>query len=232
MELIVSRLIDFSGSKDEEIRDIAGLGEKILRCLGLVSDTIFIALKTITAELPQGSKLAPNACANLTPKLLQQLGNVRTIAYSQTTTRLLDSKPSTPPETLIETLSILSILISRFPQYVASPELSPQPVPVLIPLLKHSRPAVRKRAILTLAQFLPTTSQAVFDQLLEATVRPGLASRNVEEQRTTVQLVAAVARHSPHKIDSVLGVVTPGVLEAATEEDDELREYALQVRLV
>jgi hypothetical protein len=26
MELIVSKLIDFSGSKDEEIRDIAGLG--------------------------------------------------------------------------------------------------------------------------------------------------------------------------------------------------------------
>ena len=27
MELIVAKLIDFSGSKDEEIRDIAGLGD-------------------------------------------------------------------------------------------------------------------------------------------------------------------------------------------------------------
>jgi cullin-associated NEDD8-dissociated protein 1 len=69
----------------------------------------------------------------------------------------------------------------------------------------------------------------VFDQLLEGSIRPGLASGNVEEQRTIVQLIAAVARHSPHKIDSVLGVVAPGILEAAAKEDDELREYALQV---
>ena len=80
-----------------------------------------------------------------------------------------------------------------------------------------------------MAQFLPTTVHAVFDQLLVSTIRPGLTSGNVEEQRTTVQLVAAVARHSPQKIDNVLGVVTPGVLGAAAKEDDELREYALQV---
>lgn len=34
------------------------------------------ALKTITAELPQNSSLAPKACANLTPKLLNQVQNV------------------------------------------------------------------------------------------------------------------------------------------------------------
>ena len=67
---------------------------------------------------------------------------------------------------------------------------------------------------------------------MDATIRPGLGSGNVEEQRTTVQLVAAVARHSPQKVDSVIGVVTPGVLEAAAREDDELREYALQVGLL
>ena len=40
-------------------------------------DLMFLeALKTITAELPQDSKLAPNACANLTPKLLNQIHNV------------------------------------------------------------------------------------------------------------------------------------------------------------
>ncbi|KAI5120871.1 hypothetical protein M0805_008243 [Coniferiporia weirii] len=199
MELIIGKLIDFSGSKDEELRDIAGL-----------------ALKTITAELPQNSNLAPKACANLTPKLLNQIKN-----------------PATPPETLIETLSILSILITRFPAQLSSPDLSPQPVPALTPILAHSRPAVRKRAILTLAQFLPAAQQSLFDELIKSTVLPGLrneASANaaLEQQRTTVQLVAAITRHSPGRIAVVLDTIIPGVLKAAACEDDELREYALQ----
>lgn len=43
----------------------------------------YLALKTITAELPQGSSLAPKACNNLTPKLLRQIKNVRYCFYSQ-----------------------------------------------------------------------------------------------------------------------------------------------------
>lgn len=199
MEFIIGKLIDFSGSKDEELRDIASL-----------------ALKTITAELPQHSNLAPKACANLVPKLLNQVQNT-----------------STPPETLIETLSILSILISRFPTILSSPKLSPQPIPSLIPLLGHARPAVRKRAILTLAQLLPYAQQAYFDDLIKSTVLPGLRNESnaenvIEQQRTTIQLVAAITRQSPGRIMSAIDAIVPGVLKAAAREDDELREYALQ----
>lgn len=199
MEYIIEKLIDFSGSKDEELRDIAGL-----------------ALKTITAELPQDSSLAPKACAKLTPRLLIQVQN-----------------PSTPPETLIEILSILSILITRFPAQLSSPDLSPQPVPAITPLLGHARPAVRKRAILTLAQFLPSAQQALFDDLINSTILPGLRNESnsdaaIEQQRTNVQLVAAIARHSPGRIAVIIDSVVPAVLKAAAREDDELREYALQ----
>lgn len=75
---------------------------------------------------------------------------------------------------LIETLCILSILVYRFPAFLSSPDLLPQRIPVLTLLSGHARPAVRKRAILTLAQFLPTAPQSYFDQLLTNVILPNL----------------------------------------------------------
>lgn len=54
-------------------------------------------------------------------------------------------------------------------------------------------------------------------------------SSDVRKQRTTVQLVAAVARHSPAQIAPVLVQVVPGILKAVQKDDDELREGSLQV---
>ncbi|KAF7784838.1 hypothetical protein Agabi119p4_1003 [Agaricus bisporus var. burnettii] len=195
MEVVVDKLIDFSGGKDEELRDISAL-----------------ALKTITAELPPDGKIAQSACSKLTPKLLGQLAN-----------------PSTPPEALVETLAILSILISRFPLHVSNSSLDPQPLTVLAPLLSHARPVVRKRSIITLSQFIPISRPALFESLLQSSVFPNLApSANLERQRTTIQLVAAIARHSPHHISSVLDKLVPGILEAVHKDDEELREGSLQ----
>lgn len=143
------------------------------------------------------------------------------------------TQPSIPPETLIETLAILSILITRFPAYLSDPDLSPPPLTVITPLLSHPRVAVRKRAITTLAQFLPITQPQLFLDLLKTLVIPNLApSADIDKQRTTVQLVAAVARHSPHQIAPVLNDVVPGIIKAVAKEDEELRESGLQVGLL
>ncbi|KAF8878431.1 armadillo-type protein [Infundibulicybe gibba] len=195
METVVDKLIDFSGGKDEELRDISGL-----------------ALKTITAELPPDGKIAASACAKLTPKLLGQIQN-----------------PNTPPEALVEILSILSILISRFPTHLSSATLEPQPLPVLAPLLSHQRPVVRKRAIITLSQFVPISQPALFTALLESSVIPFLdTSASLEKQRTTAHLVAAVARHSPLQLAPLLPNIVPGILKATQKDDEELREGCLQ----
>ncbi|KAF8168473.1 armadillo-type protein [Crassisporium funariophilum] len=195
MELVVDKLIDFSGGSDEELRDISGL-----------------ALKTITAELPPDGKIAASACAKLTPKLLGQI-----------------QSPSTPPEALVETLSILSILISRFPNHISSTNFVSQPLQVLAPLLSHPRPVVRKRAIITLSQFIPISQPALFAELLTSSVFPNLnATASLDKQRTTVQLVAAVARHSPIQLAPALGSIVPGILQAVEKDDEELREGALQ----
>ncbi|KAI0063091.1 TIP120-domain-containing protein [Artomyces pyxidatus] len=171
-----------------------------------------LALKTITSELPPGGAIASKACAKLMPKLLDQLSN-----------------PNIPPETSIETLSILSILITRFPGFVSSLTLSPPPLQVLTPLLSHSRPAVRKRVIVTLSQFVPLSSAELFSGLLSTVINPNLLpSAELEKQRTTVNLIAAIARQSPQRIAPALGDIVPGLLKAVYKEDDELREGSLQ----
>jgi cullin-associated NEDD8-dissociated protein 1 len=44
-----------------------------------------------------------------------------------------------------------------------------------------------------------------------------------------VQLVASVARHCPAQMSPVISEIVPGILKALTRDDDELREYGLQV---
>ena len=123
----------------------------------------------------------------------------------------------------------MSILITRFPNYLADPALDPQPLRVLIPLLQHSRPAVRKRAIATVALYLPLSQPQDFADLLKDIILPNLApSASVDKQRTTVQLVAAVARHSPHQVATVLNELVPGIVKAIQKDDEELRESGLQ----
>jgi hypothetical protein len=91
---------------------------------------------------------------------------------------------------------------------------------------------VRKRAIITISQFIPISQPALFSALLVADVLPNLtASATLEKQRTTVQLVAAVARNSPSQIAPVLSNIVPGILQAVEKSDDELREGSLQVRI-
>jgi len=90
MELVVDKLIDFSGGKDEELRDISGLGAwGILLKESQISDANPVALKTITAELPPDGRIAASACAKLTPKLLGQIENVRCLRDPSTRSHLL-----------------------------------------------------------------------------------------------------------------------------------------------
>lgn len=97
-------------------------------------------------------------------------------------------------------------------------------------MLSHPRPAVRKRAITTLALFLPTSPPPRFAELLVTNIFPGLnPSASIDQQRTTIQLVAAVARHSPHQIAPTLNDIVPDIIKAVQRDDEELRESCLQV---
>ena len=131
---------------------------------------------------------------------------------------------------MVEILSVLIILISRFPENLSSEEIKPPPIAVLAPLLSHPRPVVRKRAIAALAQFIPISHHTLFQQLLELHVYPYLSpSTPIEKQRTTIQLIAAVTRHSPTLMGPIVFKVISGILDALKKDDDELSEGCLQV---
>lgn len=164
----------------------------------------------MTAELPNEGRLTERACSTLTPKLLAQV-----------------QVSSTPPETVIEMLSILSILLSRFPVYLA--DVHPSPVTTITPLLDHPRIAVRKRAAVVLAQSLPATSQAAFENLVTTVIEPSLTSGAAEKQRTMVLLLGAMGRYSSSQVATVLPKVLPTILSLSEQDDEELREHCLQV---
>ena len=125
---------------------------------------------------------------------------------------------------------MLIILITRFPDYLSSEGIKPPPIAVLAPLLSHPRPVVRKRAIAALAQFIPISHHSLFQQLLELHVYPYLTpTASIEKERTTVQVIAAVTRHSPTQIGPIVFKLMPGLLDAAKKNDDELTEGCLQV---
>jgi cullin-associated NEDD8-dissociated protein 1 len=175
-------------------------------------DISSLALKTITAELPVDSKIAVSACARLTPKLLEQL-----------------SKPDVPPETLIEALSILSILVSRFPGHLAAHAKNLNVLNLLAPSLHHSRAVVRKRCIVAISQFVTISEATQFSSLFQKDIAPYLeSSASVDRKRTTVQLAAAIVRQSPFLVAPLLDRIVPGVLSAVQVDDDELRESCLQ----
>ena len=134
----------------------------------------------------------------------------------------------TPPEALVETLSILSILIVRFPANLTSLSFDAHPLTTLAPLLSHPRPIVRRRAITTISQYIPLSPPEIVSSLMSTDVLPNLLpNAPLDKQRTTVQLTAALARHSPGHITPVLDQIIPGILKAAQKEDEELRENSL-----
>ncbi|TEB18995.1 ARM repeat-containing protein, partial [Coprinellus micaceus] len=142
MELVVDKLIDFSGGKDEELRDISGLAASL---------TIF-----------------PTA------------------------------------------------------------NLSPQPLKVLPPLLLHPRPVVRKRAILTVSQFIPISQAALFNDLLNNIILPNLAAgASVEKAEDNCATCGCRRRVTlPTRSHLLSKPSFPSILKALQRDDEELREGA------
>jgi hypothetical protein len=102
MNYVVDQLIEFLGGKEDELRDIAGLGtsshylihEYMLMTLML----IFIALKTITSELPLEGKTTGKTVEKLVPRLLKQLTTVHIFhSYLSSITHSLTRSRSQPP---------------------------------------------------------------------------------------------------------------------------------------
>lgn len=79
LSIVVDKLIEFSSGKEEELRDVAGLGVQSAtqpRRLTLLN-FCRSAFKTVVSELPSDGKLAGAVSQKMVPKLFAQLQNVR-----------------------------------------------------------------------------------------------------------------------------------------------------------
>lgn len=175
-------------------------------------DIAALALKTVTANMPARSSYATIALNKLTPKLLNHVADA-----------------SASQELLIDSLDILAELITKFAAVVTgAASLQNALLKSVVPAMRHSRPAVRKRSLTVLGALGPCATSDIFTQL-SVQLSSDLAPKNVVDTRkTAVQLIAIFARTCPRRLGRRLPEFMPTIIETAKYDDDELRETCLQ----
>ncbi|KAM0790577.1 hypothetical protein ACM66B_004444 [Microbotryomycetes sp. NB124-2] len=178
-----------------------------------IPDIASLGLKTLVAEVPPTGHLATLCCNKLAPKVIVQLEN-----------------PSSTSELLIDSLDIVTDILSRFESTIRTlPHIQSAALKAIVPLLSHSRPAVRKRAITTLSTLVSAAGDGkLFDTLVTGTAIKLLQSLDAESLKTAVNLSGALTRAVPGKMGKKAKNVIPLVLQTLdANDDDELKEGAL-----
>ena len=175
-------------------------------------DIAALALKTVTAQMPTRSSYANTALNKLAPKLLNHVADS---AASQ--------------ELLIDSLDILAELIGKFASSItAAVPLQNALLKAVVPAMRHTRPAVRKRSLTVLGALGSCATSDIFTQLsvqLSSDLAPTSA---VDTRKTAVQLIGIFARTCPRRLGRRLPEFMPSVIQTAKHDDDELRETCLQ----
>ncbi|GAA6006246.1 hypothetical protein JCM11491_002083 [Sporobolomyces phaffii] len=185
-----------------------------------VRDIASLGLKMVVAEVQPGSTLAATCCKDLVPEVLRQVTN-----------------DSSSAELLIDSLDLLSDIVSRFDSTVRGlPQLQSKILQASVPLLGHSRAAVRKRAVGTIATLIPTTSSSsqLFPSLLSDTLLPALSSSNTsaspDSLLTSISLISSVARSSPSQLGPHVSTLVPLILSAMSSTQYEGEETEIEVK--
>ncbi|KAF9982553.1 Cullin-associated NEDD8-dissociated protein 1 [Modicella reniformis] len=171
-----------------------------------------IGLKTVIVQVPVNSVVAVNVCKRLVPRLLSQL---------ESSTSSYDAQ--------MDALDILSELLLRFGNILATTNLQKQTANTLFALLGHSRPALRKRATLAIGHLVAHLPDDIFEDLLKKILNGLETSKNTPDRlRTFIQVTGAISRSNAPRFGKFLSGVAPSVIKYTELDDDELRENALQ----
>ncbi|KAL7299729.1 hypothetical protein TKK_0007479 [Trichogramma kaykai] len=193
VETIVDSLCSNMVSDKEQLRDISSIG-----------------MKTVIAELPQGSGiLAGNVCRRIVGKL--------SIA--------IEKGEDVPVQ--LEALEIIADMLQRFGSVliVYHPVIQAS----LLPNLSSPRQAVRKRTTTALSFLMMSSNNVIYNQIIDFLLE-GLSGNSPNNViRTYVQCIAAICRQAGHRFGEHIERVIPYVLKYSKEnDDDELREYCFQ----
>lgn len=175
-------------------------------------DIAALALKTVTAQMPMRSSYANTALNKLAPRLLNHVADA---AASQ--------------ELLIDSLDILAELIAKFASSVTTAvPLQNAIFKAVVPAMRHSRPAVRKRSLTVLGALGPCATSDIFTQLSVQLSSDLAPQSSIDTRKTAVQLIGILARTCPRRLGRRLPEFMPSVIQTAQHDDDELRETCLQ----
>lgn len=194
LQTLIDQLSVFTAQDKDELRDIANLG-----------------LKTVIADIPATSPLAPGLCRRLIPKLLTQL----------TKTDKQDHQ--------METVEVLSELLSKFGSVL--PTISGLQASIqktLLPLLDHPRAAMRKRATVAIGSFSAQSPDDLFKSLMTDLLAKLDSNASFERQRTFIQCAGTISRNSSARTGEYMQLLVPLILKAVDQNDDELREVSFQ----
>ncbi|TPX36593.1 hypothetical protein SmJEL517_g01294 [Synchytrium microbalum] len=182
-------------------------------------DIASIGLKTVVLEISGSSSAAPAIVKKLLVRLVSQLR-------------------SETKEVSLDSLDILSEVLSRFSHLITPTDTYPPHTPLqraiqdtLLPLLDYSRPAVRKRTTVAIGNLVAHEPDDLFTELLTKLLnelKVKQAAKDADKLRTLVGCVSTISRYSSHRLGTHLNDLLPYVTSLAAFDDDELRENCLQ----
>ena len=76
-----------------------------------------------------------------------------------------------------------------------------------------------------------SSSPALFMVLIDFLVKELKKNSSMSTTRTYIQCLGAITRQAGHRVGEHLEIVIPLIVQFCNEDDDELREYCIQVRL-
>ncbi|GAA6063291.1 hypothetical protein JCM10212_001410 [Sporobolomyces blumeae] len=183
-----------------------------------IRDIASLGLRMVVAEVQPGSGLASTCCTGLVPEVLAQVTNSASSA-----------------ELLIDSLDLLSDIVSRFESTMrGQPQLQTKILKAIVPLLSHSRAAVRKRVVTTISTLIPTTAanSPLFATLLNETLLPALSSPSASSDSllTSISLLSALARTSPSQLGPHIKTLVPLILAAASTTSSHSEESQIEIK--
>jgi len=197
LHVIVDTLGDYVlQNKKETLRDIAGIG-----------------LKSVIAQTPPESPIAPSIVQRVTPKLIKGVQQEE-------------------PEIVLECLGVLNDLLKRFATLMDSDHEKIQKS--ILPHLTSTRVAARKRAIACLGYLSISTPEKLFGDLVSYILSTIEKSKKADHIRTLISVIGAISRSVGYRLGkfledkAIIPLLVKYLHDDRFENDDELRENCFQ----
>jgi len=226
---IVKVLLKLLEDKNGEVQNLA------VKCLGplvkkvkepqieQIVETLCVNILSENEQLKDISSIGLKTVINQLPSAPTQMSAA---IVKKITSRLLNTIQKDDVSVQLETLDVLSDILSHFGNQLVS--FHQQILSCLVVQLNSQRMAVRKRAILAISYLVGSCNTVLFMELLEFLLVELRKKSNNSLNKTYIQCLASISRQAGHKVGENLAHIVPLVVHYCQSKDEELVEYSLQ----